>query len=85
MWMRRYARFHRTWDFAQLGEAELTSFLSNLVAEREVSASTQNQAVSALLFPLGENCARSAEQRVVRTSTGDSPSGKSPAAQTQGR
>ena len=48
--MRRYARFHRTWDFAQLGEAELTSFLSNLVAEREVSASTQNQAVSALLF-----------------------------------
>ncbi len=33
-----------------MGEAELTAFLSHLATDRKVSASTQNQALSALLF-----------------------------------
>ncbi|HEX9201910.1 MAG TPA: phage integrase N-terminal SAM-like domain-containing protein, partial [Acidobacteriaceae bacterium] len=35
---------------AAQGEAEVTGFLNHLAAEREVAASTQNQALSALLF-----------------------------------
>lgn len=34
----------------QLGEAEVSTFLSHLAVERKVSASTQNQALSAILF-----------------------------------
>jgi len=35
---------------AELGAAEVAEFLSSLAVERRVSASTQNQALSALLF-----------------------------------
>lgn len=36
-----------------MGEAEVTAFLSHLASERDVAASTQNQALSALLFLYG--------------------------------
>ena len=35
---------------SELGENEITQFLSNLATEMRVSASTQNQALSARLF-----------------------------------
>ena len=35
---------------AELGKGEVEAFLSALAAEPEVSAATQNQALSALLF-----------------------------------
>jgi len=33
-----------------MGEAEITCFLTHLAVDKHVSASTQNQALSALLF-----------------------------------
>ncbi|MDM4768541.1 integron integrase [Pelomonas sp. SE-A7] len=53
-WIRRYIRFHGTRHPAELGAAEVEAFLSFLAAERNVTASTQNQAKSALLFLYGQ-------------------------------
>ena len=49
-WILRYIRFHRLRHPKEMGENEVTAFLNYLAMEREVSASTQNQALSALLF-----------------------------------
>ncbi|HEY7372150.1 MAG TPA: integron integrase [Polyangia bacterium] len=49
-WIRRFILFHGRRHPADLGEPEVTSFLSALATERHVSASTQNQALAALLF-----------------------------------
>src|SRR5712691_7691371 len=48
-WIRRFIVFHRKRHPRELGEREVTAFVSNLAA-RGVSASTQNQALSAILF-----------------------------------
>jgi len=49
-WVKQYVRFHGYRHPADLGKAEATAFLSALATDRNVSASTQNQALSALLF-----------------------------------
>ncbi|HEY4184601.1 MAG TPA: integron integrase [Polyangia bacterium] len=49
-WIRRFILFHGKRHPDELGEPEITSFLSALATERKVSASTQNQALAALLF-----------------------------------
>jgi integron integrase len=49
-WIRRYILFHDKRHPAEMGAAEITRFLSVLALERNVAASTQNQALSALLF-----------------------------------
>ena len=49
-WMKRYIRFHGMRHPMDLGANELEAFLSSLAMERDVSASTQDQALSALLF-----------------------------------
>ena len=49
-WIRRYILFHGQRHPAEMGAAEITQFLSSLAVERNVAASTQNQALSALLF-----------------------------------
>lgn len=49
-WIVRYIVFHGMRHPAELGEAELNAFLSHLAVNQGVSASTQNQALSALLF-----------------------------------
>ena len=49
-WVRRYVRFHGFRHPAELGEAEVTRFLTHLAVRDHVSASTQNQALAALLF-----------------------------------
>src|SRR5712691_6593302 len=48
-WIRRFIVFHRKRHPRELGEPEVTAFVSSL-ATRGVSASTQNQALSAILF-----------------------------------
>lgn len=61
-WIRRYVLFHEMRHPAQMGEAQVRGFLSHLATDENVAASTQNQALSALLFlythvlerPLGE-------------------------------
>jgi integron integrase len=49
-WIRRYILFHRKRHPNEMGEREITEFLSHLAVEKNVAASTQNQAFSALLF-----------------------------------
>jgi integron integrase len=53
-WIRRFILFNGKRHPSQLGEAEVTRFLSHLAVERKVASSTQNQALSALLFLYGE-------------------------------
>jgi site-specific recombinase XerD len=53
-WIEQFIRFHKTAEGfrhpATLGAAEVEQFLTHLAIERHVSASTQNQALGALLF-----------------------------------
>ena len=49
-WIRRFILFHRKRHPRELGEREITDFLTNLASQHHVAASTQNQALSALLF-----------------------------------
>ena len=49
-WLRRFLRFHRPRHPREMGSAEVNAFLTHLAVEGQVSASTQNQALSALLF-----------------------------------
>jgi integron integrase len=49
-WVRAFIRFHGLRHPAELGRAEVESFLSWLAADRQVSPSTHRQALSALLF-----------------------------------
>jgi integron integrase len=50
LWIRQYILFHRKRHPAQMGATELEAFLSHLAIDRRVAASTQSQALSALLF-----------------------------------
>jgi integron integrase len=49
-WIKRYIFFHKVRHPAEMGAAEINQFLTHLAVEGHVSASTQNQAFSALLF-----------------------------------
>jgi hypothetical protein len=49
-WIRRYIYFHQKRHPREMGEPEIAAFLTNLAVQRQVSASTQNQALNALLF-----------------------------------
>lgn len=49
-WVRRYILFHGKRHPDKMGATEVAAFLSSLATARHVSASTQNQALSALLF-----------------------------------
>ena len=49
-WIRRYIVFHGKRHPAEMGAAEVTAFLTWLAVDRKVAASTQNQALAALLF-----------------------------------
>ena len=49
-WVRRFILFHHKRHPAEMGEPEINQFLTYLAVSRDVSASTQNQALSAILF-----------------------------------
>ncbi|TAK45501.1 MAG: hypothetical protein EPO28_03640 [Saprospiraceae bacterium] len=49
-WIKRFIFFHEKRHPLYMGENEVSKFLSHLAVEGKVSASTQNQALSALLF-----------------------------------
>lgn len=49
-WARRFILFHHKRHPVEMGATEIRDFLSHLAVDRQVSASTQNQAKSALLF-----------------------------------
>jgi integron integrase len=49
-WIRRYIFFHKKRHPAEMGEPEINAFLTDLAVNGRVAASTQNQALCALLF-----------------------------------
>ncbi len=49
-WVRRFIFFHNVRHPAEMGESDINTFLTHLAVKEKVSASTQNQALSALLF-----------------------------------
>ena len=49
-WIRRFILFHKKWHPADMGEMETNAFLSELASAKHVSASTQMQALCALMF-----------------------------------
>jgi integron integrase len=49
-WIKRFIFFHNRRHPIEMAEAEIAQFLSSLASDSHVSASTQNQALNALLF-----------------------------------
>jgi len=49
-WIKRYIYFHDVRHPAEMGAPEVEAFLTHLAVNENVAASTQNQALSALLF-----------------------------------
>lgn len=49
-WIKRFIYFHGKRHPAEMGEPEITAFLSDLAAQKNVAASTQNQALCAIVF-----------------------------------
>ena len=49
-WVREYILFHNKRHPREMGVSEINQFITHLVVERKTSASTQNQALSAILF-----------------------------------
>ena len=49
-WIKRYIFFHHKRHPAEMGAPEIEAFLTHLAVDEQVAASTQNQALSALLF-----------------------------------
>src|SRR5215472_11978052 len=53
-WIRRFIVFHGKRHPRDMGPAEVSSFLSDLAVRLHVEASTQNQALNALVFLYGQ-------------------------------
>ena len=49
-WIKRFIFFHNKRHPAEMGEPEINAFLTYLAVKERVSASTQNQALSAVIF-----------------------------------
>ena len=49
-WIKRFIFFHNKRHPLEMGEPEINQFLTDLAVNKKVSASTQNQALSAILF-----------------------------------
>lgn len=52
-WIARFLRFHGIRHPLEMGKTDVEAFLSHLATDRKVAASTQNQALSAVLFLYG--------------------------------
>ncbi|MBM5786172.1 MAG: integron integrase [Cyanobacteria bacterium M_surface_10_m2_119] len=69
-WLRRFLRFHRMRHPRDMGSAEVNAYLTHLAVQEQVSASTQNQALAALLFLYGDLLEQELEiEGVVRART----------------
>jgi len=49
-WIKRFIFFHNKRHPKEMGEKEISAFLTHLAVDKHVAASTQNQALSAILF-----------------------------------
>lgn len=61
-WVRRFIFFHQVRHPAEMSEPEINAFLTHLAVKEKVSASTQNQALCALLFLYGKVIGREVGQ-----------------------
>jgi site-specific recombinase XerD len=69
-WLRRFLRFHGLRHPREMGNEEVNMFLTHLAVAGQVSASTQNQALAALLFLYRELLERDLNlEGVVRAGT----------------
>lgn len=69
-WLRRFLRFHQLRHPREMGSDEVNAFLTHLAVKEQVSASTQNQALAALLFLYRDLLERELElEGVVRART----------------
>jgi site-specific recombinase XerD len=50
LWTKEYILFHNKRHPKEMGAPEINQFLTHLATEKKISASTQNQALSAILF-----------------------------------
>ncbi len=50
LWVKRFILYHGKRHPREMGHAEISAFLTHLAVNKRVSASTQNQALAALLF-----------------------------------
>ena len=57
-WIKRFILFHGKRHPLEMGEQEITVFLTHLAVDKHVSPSTQNQALAAILFLYKEVLAR---------------------------
>jgi integron integrase len=64
-WVRRYVLFHHKRHPCDMGLPEVEAFLTDLAVAQQVAASTQNQALSALLFLYAEVLEQPLEGRVA--------------------
>jgi integron integrase len=64
-WIKRYILFHNKRHPSEMGAVEIESFLTHLAVEREVSPSTQNQALSALSFLYREVLRQELDQDIL--------------------
>jgi integron integrase len=66
-WIERFIRFHSIRHPQTMAEPEVNAFLTHLAVERNVAASTQNQALCALLFLYGVVLGRKLDElKIVR-------------------
>ena len=49
-WVKRFILFHEKRHLREMGRAEIEAFLTDLAVQQQVTASTQNQALNAILF-----------------------------------
>jgi integron integrase len=49
-WIRRFIRFHQLTHPREMGKLEIEAFLNHLALNKKVAASTQNQALNAIVF-----------------------------------
>ena len=76
-WLRRYMMALRQLPASLASEKKLEQFLTDLARQRDVSASTQNQALNAILFFYREvlgQCAASCKARTAQAGHFGSPS-----------
>lgn len=64
-WVRRFVRFHGLRHPSELGGDAVSAFLTHLASEGRVAASTQNQALAALLFLYAHVIGRPLEERAT--------------------
>jgi len=50
MWIRRFILFHKKRHPSEMGEQEISEFLTHLAVKKRVASSTQNQALNAIVF-----------------------------------